>query len=151
MGTPGFWRGLRPARLGRHGRQNGGDVAAGLQAENRAPVIKQIELDVTAPADQLLLPLGRAPWGERVSPHDLGIDGDEALTDVAHEREVVVKSGIGGVAGAVQPIEENAAYPARLVAVLEEEIFVAPGFVAFGVGDLGMALAGRAHRRMKRD
>ena len=40
--------------------QDGVDVAAGLQAEDGAAVVEQVELDVAAAADQLLLALGLA-------------------------------------------------------------------------------------------
>src|SRR5271165_614581 len=110
MGTPGVRRRFSgPARLGRHGRQNGGDVASGLQPENRAAIVEQIELDVTPAADELFLALGRGPRRRRVAPHDVGIDRDKTFADVAHEGEVLLEGGVFDVSGAVEPVEKNAA------------------------------------------
>src|SRR5271165_3600102 len=140
-----------PAGLGRHGGKNGGDVAPGLQAEDRTAIIEEIELDITASADELFLTFACAPRPRCVQPNDLGIDRDEALGDVADEGEVVVEGRIAGVAGAVEMVEEDAADPARLVTVLQEEILVAPGLEAVGVSDLGVARASPAHRGVEQD
>src|ERR1700679_159784 len=110
-----------PAGQRRHRGQNRGNVAAGLQAENRAAIIEQIELDVTPTAHQLLLTLGSAPRLFGVAPDDIAIGSKEALADVAHKGEVRVEGGIASVARAVEIVEEDAADSPRLLAMLEIE------------------------------
>src|SRR5271155_5065797 len=73
---------LWPARQRRHRGQNRIDVAARLQAEDRAAVVEQVEFDITSAPHELLVAIGSRPRGrENLSP-DLGIGGDEALADV---------------------------------------------------------------------
>src|ERR1700733_2514428 len=126
-------------------------MAAGLQGEDRAAIIEQIELNVTSPTRQLSLALGFAPWFLGVAAYNVAIDREKALADVTDKSEVRVESGIAGVACAVEIIEEDAADPARLLAMLEIEIFIATGFETLGVRDAWMALAGCPHRRVKGD
>ena len=97
-----------------------------LQAEDRAAVVEQVEFDVAAAADQLLLALGLAPGRREILSHQSGIDAQEGAADVLREGEGLVPVGF-------QIIVEDAADAARLVAVLEEEILVAP-FLVFVVG-----------------
>ncbi len=52
---------LRPLHHRRHRRQDRLHIAAGAQAEDGAAVVEQVELDIAAAADQLLLALGLAP------------------------------------------------------------------------------------------
>src|ERR1700749_4673564 len=113
-------RGYRDARLSpagqrRHRRQDRRYIATGLQAEDRAAIIDEIELDVTPTARQLLLALGRVPRLFGVAPYNVGIDRNEALANVAHKSEVFIERGIQSVARAVKIIEEDAADPARLL------------------------------------
>ena len=54
-----------PADFGRHGGQDRLDVAAGLEAEHGAAVVEQVELDVAAAADQLLVAVGLGPGRRR--------------------------------------------------------------------------------------
>src|SRR5690349_9103526 len=60
---PGRTRSSSPLRQGRKAHEDGVDVAAGLQPEQSASVIKQVELDIAAAEDretvQLLLAEGR--------------------------------------------------------------------------------------------
>ena len=58
------------------------DVAAGLQPENRAAVVEQVELDVAAAADELLLAVGLGPRRREIAAHELGIDVEEGAADV---------------------------------------------------------------------
>ena len=53
---------LRPPDFRRQAHQNGFDVTAGFQAEQRAPIMQQIKLDIAAPAHQLVMPLGLIPF-----------------------------------------------------------------------------------------
>ena len=50
----------RPLHHRRHRGQDRLDIAAGAQAEDRAAVVEQVEFDIAAAADQLLLALGLA-------------------------------------------------------------------------------------------
>src|SRR5690349_15365806 len=52
----------RPFHFGGHRGQDRVHVTAGLQAENGAAVVQQVELDITAAPDQLLLAVGIRPW-----------------------------------------------------------------------------------------
>jgi hypothetical protein len=51
----------RPLHHRRHRRQDRVDVAAGLQAEDRAAVVEQVELDIAAAPHQLLVAVGSPP------------------------------------------------------------------------------------------
>ena len=57
----------RPFHFRRHARQDGGDIAAGVQAEDGAPVVEQVELDIAAAAHELLLAVGGASRAARNS------------------------------------------------------------------------------------
>ena len=89
---------------------------------------EQVELDVAAAPDQLAPALLRRPGRVHVAADDARIDFEEGGADVAGEGEVGVP-----VAG-VEIVVEDAADAARLVAVLEEEILVAPFLEARVVG-----------------
>jgi GMP synthase-like glutamine amidotransferase len=54
-------RDTRPLHHGRHGAEDRFDIAAGLEAEGGAAVVEQVELDVAAAADQLLVAVGFGP------------------------------------------------------------------------------------------
>src|ERR1700722_16155088 len=84
----GAFLSLRPANLGREAHQDGPDVAAGLQAEQRATVVDQVELHVAAAADQLVFALGRRPGLRHATPDDPGIGVQESLPDVPDEAEI---------------------------------------------------------------
>ena len=59
-----------------------------------------------------------------VAPNDLRIDRDEAVADIRCTAKATLRRPIFGIA-ALLAIEENAADPARLFAMLQPEIFVA--------------------------
>ena len=61
-----------------------------LQAEHRAAVVEQVELDIAAAADELLLAVGVGPGRGEIAPHELGIDRQEGAADVLREGEVGV-------------------------------------------------------------
>ena len=50
-----------PADFRGQAHQNGFDVAAGFQAESSAAVVQQVEFDVAAAPDQLMLALRAGP------------------------------------------------------------------------------------------
>ena len=88
------WRGAvasscsRPFHFGRHRRQDRIDIAAGFQTENGAAVVEQVEFDIAAAPDQLLLAIGRRPRRVEIAPHQFGIDLQEGAADVLGEGEV---------------------------------------------------------------
>src|ERR1700704_2686028 len=59
---------LRPLHLGRHRRQNGIDIAAGLEAEDGAAVVQQVEFHIASAPDQLFLAVFRAPRRVEIAP-----------------------------------------------------------------------------------
>src|SRR4051812_35375629 len=67
----------RPFHLRRHGGEDGVDIAAGLEAKDGAAVVKQVEFDIAAAADQLLLAVFGCPWRIEIAPHQFGIDLQE--------------------------------------------------------------------------
>src|SRR5882672_4821035 len=81
---------LRPHHLRRQAHEDGVDVAAGLQAEEGAAVVEQVELDVAAAPDQLAAALLRRPRRIHVAANDARIDIEEGAADVAREGEVGV-------------------------------------------------------------
>ena len=58
----------------RHRRQDRVDIAAGAQAEDRAAVVEQVELDIAAAAHELLVALGLGPGLGEIASHQLRID-----------------------------------------------------------------------------
>src|SRR4029450_9292221 len=90
------WRKSTPCHLGGKAHQNGVDVAAGLQPEQRAAVVDEVELGVTAaPPGPAGLAL-RRPFLPHPPPHDPREDVEEGLTDVAAEGEVALERGLVG-------------------------------------------------------
>ena len=108
--TVRFAKGSRPLHDRRHRGQDRLDIAAGAQAENRAAVVKQVEFDVAAAPDQLLLALGVCPRLSKVFSHQIWIDAQECAADTLCEGESLVPVGF-------QIIIEYAADAARLVQV----------------------------------
>src|ERR1700722_8059063 len=109
---------LRPANLGRQAHQDGLDIAAGLQAEQRATVVDQVELHVAAAADQLVLALRGRPGLRHVAADEAGIDLQERLPDIPDEAE------IGRHVAGKQMVEENPAGAARLAPMRQVEVTV---------------------------
>src|SRR5215210_7185031 len=100
----------------RQAHQDRVDVAAGLQAEQSAAVVEQVELDVAAAELEQPLHFFGGKWRRHALPDDLGEDVEECLADVAGEGEV-------GVEMPFEMVEENAADSARYLAVRQPEIF----------------------------
>src|SRR5258707_3990689 len=126
---------LRPFHFRRHRRQDRLDIAAGLEPKNRAAVVEQVELDVTSAPDQLLFAVGFVPWRVEIAPDELGIDFQEDAPDLLGEGKV------GIPVAAVVPVVENAADAARLLAMRQVEVFVAPVPVFIVVGNTVAAAA----------
>src|SRR5690606_6708964 len=110
----------------RQAHQDGFGAATALQAEQGAAVPDQVELDVAAAPVQLELALALAVGHVLAPPDDGQVGVQVALADGAGVGEARLE------AAGLQVVVEQAADAARLVAVLEEEVAVAPGLV-FGV------------------
>src|SRR5579871_1076944 len=100
----------RPPYLRRHRRQDRVDIAAGLEAEHRATIVEQVEFDIAAAADQLLLAVFGRPWRIEIPSHQRGINLQELASDILRKAEVVLP-----VSGVVI-IVEDAADAARFLA-----------------------------------
>src|SRR5690606_2735239 len=100
--------------------------------------------DVAAAPDELLVPVGLGPGRLDIAAHDRGIDVPERPADRLRERKV------GFPVAGIVVIVEDAADAARLLAVGQVEVLVAPISVALVV-DAGPVLASRAHRGVEVD
>jgi hypothetical protein len=74
-----------PFYFGGHGGEDSVNVAAGFETESCAAIIKQVEFDVAAAADQLFLAVGWCPGIGVVAAHDHGVDAGEGATNVLSE------------------------------------------------------------------
>src|SRR5690606_11465495 len=118
-----------PANFRRHGGEDRVDVAAGLEAEGGTAVVKQVEFDVAAAPDELLVTLG-------VGPGSLVIAADELRIAVAESRaDVAGKGKVGVPVARVVVVVEDAADAARLLAARQVEVLVAPLAIAVVIGD----------------
>src|SRR4029077_18168974 len=113
-----------------------------LQPEDGPAVVKQIELDIAAAANELMLPQLGTPGQPHPRPHDGRKNRVEGLADRAQEREIALPIA------AIEIIEEDPADAARLAAMLEKEILVAPGLEA-RITILVVTGAGARQRGMK--
>ena len=86
----------------------------------RAAVADEVELDVAAAPVGLEVALALAVGRVAAALHDRQVGRQEGIADGAHHREAALEAEFGEV------VEEDAADAARLVAVLEEEVLVAP-------------------------
>src|SRR5262245_28147270 len=93
--------GSRPAHQRRHRGEDRLDIAAGLQAENGAAVVEQVELDIAAAPHELLFAVGLRPGRCDVAPDDRGIDAEKGAPDLLGEVE------IGLPVAAVEIVEED--------------------------------------------
>jgi uncharacterized membrane protein YfcA len=136
---------LRPFHFGRHRGQDGVDIAAGLQAEDGAAVIQQIEFDIAAAPDQLLVAIGLRPWCREIPPDQFRVDFQEGAADALREGKIGVP-----VAG-IMMVVEDAADAAGLLAMGEVEVIVAPFPVFVVRRDSPMRIAGGFHGGMEGD
>src|SRR5690348_1040075 len=136
----GLWVKLWPAHERRQAHENGLHIAARLGAELGAPVVQQVELRITAAANELLLALRPGPGLPHPSTNDLGIDVEKCQPHIAGEGEIRLP-----IAG-IEVVEEDSARAARLAPVRQEEVLVAPlpeaRIVAGVVGVAGAAEGG---------
>src|SRR6185436_17334936 len=113
-----------PARERRQRHQDRFGAAAGLQAERSAAVVDEIEFDITPATVQLEVALALAERRRAPARDDRQICRQKMIADAALIGEAALEAPL------VQIVEEQAADAARLVAVLEKEIPVAPLLVA---------------------
>src|SRR5205823_5644888 len=109
-----------PGRFGRERHQDRFDIAAGPQAEAGAAVVEQVELDVTAAADQLVTALFGGPRAVHPCPRDRRKDREKRFADRPDKSEIAFP------VAAREIVEENPAGAARLAAMWQVEIVVAP-------------------------
>src|SRR5207342_1190559 len=123
LGAAGF-RGeaVFPAHPRRQAHQDRFAASARLQPEQRAAVVYQVELDVASAPVQLELALAFAMRHAAATFDDRQVGIEETIADRAQVGEVALEVR-------VQVVEEQAADAAGLVAMLDEEIFVAPALV----------------------
>src|SRR6266545_6880141 len=115
---------VAPLHEGRERHQYRLRAASGLQSEERPAVVDEVELDVAAAAVGLEIPLALAV-GEAPPPlENRKVSRQKMLADAAREIETEVEAFL------VQVVEENSADPARLAAVLEKKVLVAPALEA---------------------
>ena len=123
---------VAPLDLRWHGHQDRFGAPTRLQAEKRAPVEHQVELDIAAATHRLPAAFPFAVGQRAPALDDRQVGGGKAAADRPGQRERTVEIR------SRQVVEEYPPDPARLVAVLEEEVAVAPCLV------LGIAI--RAER-----
>src|SRR6185369_10771106 len=133
---------LRPLHRGRHGRQDGFYVAAGLEAENGTAVVQEIEFDVATAADELFLAVSFGPRDCEVFANQPWVDSQECSTNVLCERKRLIPIRF-------EIIIKYAADAARFVSVLEKKIVVAPLSVFVIGSDFGVLVASCFHCGMK--
>src|SRR5690606_7434603 len=111
-------------RDGRHRTKDRLAAPARLQPEQRAAIVDEVELDVTTAAPRLEITLALGPRLVAMAHDDRRIRFEEGVAHRSCQRET------GHEAAFVEVIEEDAADAARLVAVLQEEVIVAPALEA---------------------
>ena len=94
--------------------------AARLQAEQRAAVEHEVELDVASASIGLELALARAVVAVAVAFDDRDVGFEKGIPDRSHQSKARIKAEF------MKVVEEHATDAARFVAVLQEEVLVAP-------------------------
>src|SRR5262249_59862548 len=118
------------------------DTPAGLEAENRSPIVKQIEFDIAAAAKLLEFAFPLAIGNTFAALGDRQVSVQKMIAAIPHEGEE-------GPKATFQVIEENAADAARLLAMGKVEILVAPLLEPRVIHRRWVALAHRLPRAMK--
>jgi hypothetical protein len=101
---------VAPLHDRRHAHQDALGAAAAVQAEVRAAVPHEVELDVAAAPVGLEVALALAVGRGAAALHDGQVGGQEGVAHGAHQREAALEAAVGEV------VEEDAADAARLVA-----------------------------------
>ena len=130
-----------PARERRQRHQDRFGAPAGLQPEQRAAVVDQVEFDIAAAPQQLER---SAPARRTASSRRRSAIGSQAFGKASPTRAREREAGVEG--RLVEVVEEEPADAARLVAVRQEEIAVAPGLVPCVAAGRMPAQASRAVR-----
>ncbi len=99
-------------------------MPAGLQAEQGAPVVDQIEFHVAAAAVELEVPFSFTKRRILAFFHDGQVGIQVAVTHRLHECEASFEPPL------IQVVEEQAADTPGFVAVFQEEVFITPLLVA---------------------
>ena len=86
-----------------------------LQAEERAAVPDEVELDVAAAAVQLEVALALAERRVLAALEDRRVGGEEMVADAARQREAALEAAL------VEVVEEDAADAARLLRCLRKK------------------------------
>src|SRR5881396_2068710 len=115
---------ITPLHQRGQGHQYRLSAAGRLQAEQRAAIIDEIELDIAAAAISLEVSLTLAVRKIFPALDDGKISREKMVADGASELETRIETSL------VQIIEENPSDAARLAAVLEIEVLIAPAFEA---------------------
>src|SRR5262249_52938630 len=113
-----------PFHDGRKRHQDRLAAAARLQAEQRSPVVHEIELDVASPTIRLEIALALAVRRVPAALDDRQVGREEMIADAANDAEARIEVRGGEI------VEEDAADPARLAAVAKAEVLVAPALEA---------------------
>src|SRR5579871_530347 len=106
------------ARRQRH--QYGFDATAGLQAEERAAVIHEIELDVATATVELKLALALAIGRGGTARHDGRVGVEKAIAHRLQQGKAALESSL------IEIIEKQPPDAALLIAVPQSEIVIAP-------------------------
>src|ERR1700724_4651508 len=113
-----------PAHQGRQRHQDRLGAASGLQAQEGAAVVEEVELDVTAAAIELELALAIAERRAAAALDDRQVRGQVGVAHPADELEAAREAPLR------QVVEEEAADAAGLSTVPEVEVVVAPALEA---------------------
>src|SRR5258706_10618872 len=130
---PGFGRAalglpvVTPFHDRRQGHEDGFGAATGLQAEQRSAIIDQVEFDVTAAPVGLEIALDFAERQILAAFDNRHVGVQQVIAYAADQHEAGIEVRLR------QVIEEDAANAARLPAMFEIEILVAP-FLELAVG-----------------
>src|ERR1700687_1169181 len=132
LGTPAYL----PAHHRRQRHQDRVGAAAGLQAKDRAAVVEQVELDVTAAPVELELTFAIAEGVAAAALDDRQVRGQESISPPAEELETAREAPLR------QVVEEEAADAAGLPAVPQVGAGVGPaaltGGAVRGAGGAGL-------------
>ena len=111
---------VTPLHGRRHRRQDRLDSPSRLDPVLRSAVVEEVELDVASPAQQLELPLGLAVGCLLPQLDQRQVGREVAVAGPPDELEAGLEALLG------QVVEEEASDPARLLAMGQEEVLVAP-------------------------
>src|SRR5205814_2861002 len=106
-----------PGDKRREAHEDGFHVPARAQAEERAAIVDQVELDVAPTPAEELRPIFLRIWQRAAALRERRVGGQERVADVAQERPALVPP---------QVVEEDAAHSSFAAAMLDEEVVLRP-------------------------